>query len=172
MLQVQREIAARCQDRVRVGGKVGQQARELGEGLWRVQLVQIIDHQGDAVASIGELRQYPVDHRPPVEAGCRCRRFGPAGWVGGPAEGVEQGEPELLGVVLVALHLHDREPVGLARTVGPGAQQRRLSTTGGSRDDRHLRRRGAIQRGEEIAPVDQPGSCRSHLQMPALVGYA
>jgi hypothetical protein len=35
---------------------------------------------------------------------------------------VEQGQPELLGVVLVALHLHDSNPVRLPRTVGPGAQ--------------------------------------------------
>ena len=55
-MQLQPQIAARCQDRVHVGGKVCQQARELGEGLRRVQLVEIIDDQRDAVASIGELR--------------------------------------------------------------------------------------------------------------------
>jgi hypothetical protein len=36
---------------------------------------------------------------------------------------VEQGQPELLGVALVALHLHEGEPVRLARPAGPGAQQ-------------------------------------------------
>jgi hypothetical protein len=36
---------------------------------------------------------------------------------------VEQGQPELVGVVLVALHLHEGEPVRLARAAGPGAQQ-------------------------------------------------
>jgi hypothetical protein len=77
---------------------------------------------------------------------------------------VEQGKPELLGVGLVALHLEDGEPTRLTWTVGPGAQQRRLPAAGGSREDRHLPRRGAIQRGEEIAPVDQPGSCWSYLQ--------
>jgi hypothetical protein len=35
----------------------------------------------------------------------------------------EQGQPELLGVALVALHLHEGEPVRLARSAGPGAQQ-------------------------------------------------
>ena len=82
---------------------------------------------------------------------------------------VEQGKPELLGVLLVALHLDDGEPMRPARTARPRAQQRCLPAAGGGRDDRHLPRRRAIQRGEEIAPVDQPGDCWSHLQRPALV---
>jgi len=36
---------------------------------------------------------------------------------------VEQGKPELLGVLLVTLHLHDGEPVLPAGSVRPGAQQ-------------------------------------------------
>ena len=35
----------------------------------------------------------------------------------------KQGQPELLGVALAALHLHESEAVGLTRTAGPGAQQ-------------------------------------------------
>jgi hypothetical protein len=50
---------------------------------------------------------------------------------------VAEGQPELLGVVLAALHLHDGEPARLARPGGPGAQQRRLPAAGRSRDDRH-----------------------------------
>src|SRR5258708_27308418 len=81
----------------------------------------------------------------------------------------EQGKPELLGVLLIALHLDDGEPTGLARTVCPGAQQRRLPAASGSRDDRHLPRRRAIQSGEKITPVDQPGLCSIHRQSPAFV---
>ena len=88
---------------------------------------------------------------------------------GGVTDRVEQGQPELLGVLLVALHLHDGEPARLARTAGPGAQQRRLPAAGRSRDDRHLPRRRAIQGSDKITPVDQPGSCWSHRQRPALV---
>jgi hypothetical protein len=102
-----------------------------------VQLVQIINHQRDAAASIGELRQRPVDHRRCVEVGCCCWRFRAAVCTGGVTDRVEQGKPELLGVALVALHLHDGQPVRLPRTVGPGAQQRRLPAAGRSRDDRH-----------------------------------
>ena len=82
---------------------------------------------------------------------------------------VEQGQPELLGVLLVALHLQHGEPARLPRTAGPGAQQRRLPAAGRSRDDRHLPRRRAIQGSDKITPVDQPGSCWSHRQRPALI---
>jgi hypothetical protein len=39
-----------------VGGKVRQQARELGERVRRVQLVQIVDDQDDAAVMVCELR--------------------------------------------------------------------------------------------------------------------
>ena len=81
----------------------------------------------------------------------------------------EQGKPELLSVVLVALNLHHGESIRLTRTVGPRAQQRRLPTAGGSRDDRHLPRCRAIKGSKKINPVDQPGSCLIHLEMPALL---
>jgi hypothetical protein len=42
-VQVQPQIAAGCEDRVHVGGKVHQQAGEQGEGLLRVQLVEVVD---------------------------------------------------------------------------------------------------------------------------------
>jgi len=48
--------------------------------------------------------------------------------------------------------------MSLTGSIGPCAQQRRLPTAGGSRDDRHLPRRGAIQGSKKITPVDQPGS--------------
>ena len=69
----------------------------------------------------------------------------------------EQGQPELLGILLIALHLDDSKPVRLTRTACPRAQQGRLPAAGRSRDDRHLFRRRAIQSGEKITPVDQPG---------------
>src|SRR6185437_14570512 len=69
----------------------------------------------------------------------------------------------------VALHLQHGEPARLPRTAGPRAQQARLPAAGRSRDDRHLPRRRAIQGSDKITPVDQPGSCWSHRQRPALV---
>jgi hypothetical protein len=168
-MQPQPQIAAGCEDRVRVGGKVHQQAREQADGLLRVKLVQIINHQCDAVGGIGEFREHPVDHRPPVELRRRCWRFRLGGCGGGITDRAEQGKPELLSVVLVARHLQHGESMSLTRTIGPRAQQRRLPTAGGSRDDRHLPSRRAIQGSKKLNPVDQPGSCPIHLQMPALL---
>ena len=85
--------------------------------------MEIINHQRDAAVSVGELRQHPVGHRRCVEVRRRWRRFRAAVCTGGVTDRVEQGQPELLGVVLVALHLHEGEPVRLARPAGPGAQQ-------------------------------------------------
>ena len=50
LVQAQRQIAAGGQDRVHVRGEVRQQPGELGEGLRRGQLVQIVDDQDDAAA--------------------------------------------------------------------------------------------------------------------------
>ena len=168
-MKAQPQIVTRGQHRVHTGGKVRQQPGELPEGLRRVQLVQIIDHQRNADASTGQLRQHPVDHRRRIEIRCRCWRFGAAGRAGGMPDRVEQGQPEVLGVVLVAAHLHDGEPVRPVRTVGPGAQQRRLPAACRCGDDRDLPRRRAIQGSEKITPVDQPGGCPGHRQGPALV---
>ena len=169
LMQPQRHIVACGQDRVHVRGKAGQQPGELSGGLWRVQLVEIINNQRDAAVSVGELREYPVDHRQCVEVGCRCWRFRTAGRGRSVTDRVEQGQPELLSVLLAALHLHEGEPARLTRSAGPGAQQRRLPAAGRSRDDRHLARRRAIQGSDKITPVDQLGSCWSHRQRPALI---
>ena len=140
LVQAQPQIVARGQDRVRVQRKVRQQPGELSERRWRGQLVQIIDHQRDAAASVGELRQQPAGHRWRVEVRCPGRRFRAAVGTGGPPDRIEQGQPELLGVLLVALHLQHGEAARLRRTARPGAQQRRLTAAGRSRDDRHLPR--------------------------------
>ena len=171
LMQAQPKIAARGQHRVHVRGKVRQQPGELGQGVRGVQLVQIVDDQDEAAADArrARCRQHPVDHRPAVEVEGRGRRFGAAGGAGGLPDRVEQGQPEILGVVLIAVHRQDSEPVPLSRTAGPRAQQRGLPAAGRSRDDRDLPRRPAIKGGEKITPVDQPGSCSSHRHGPALV---
>jgi hypothetical protein len=131
------QIMTRRQDRVRVRRKVSQQPGELGQGVRRAQLMHVIDDQRDVAAGTSEVGQHPVDHRPLVELRCRGRQFRLAGGSGGMTDRAEQGKPELLGVLLVALHLQDGEPVPLTRTAGPGPQQRRLPAAGRRRDDRH-----------------------------------
>ena len=110
-MQAQSQIVTRGQHRVHAGRKVHQQAGELGEDDRRVQLVQIIYNQRDVAASIGELGQHPADHRRRIEIRGRRRRLRAAGRAGGMADRVEQGQPEILGVVLATAHLHDGEPV-------------------------------------------------------------
>ncbi len=73
LMQAQLEIAARGQDCVPVGGKVRQQAGELGEGVRRVQLVQIVDDHHDAAAQVAELAEHSVSQRPEIEVRCRSR---------------------------------------------------------------------------------------------------
>ena len=120
-MQPQPQIVTGGQDRVRVRGKADQQPGELRECGWRGQLVEIINNQRDVAGGVGELRQHPVDHRRCVEAGCRCWQFLAAGCTGGVTDRAEQGQPELLGVALAALHLHEGEPARLTRPAGPGA---------------------------------------------------
>jgi len=54
LMQVQPQVTARRQHRVRGRGQAGQQPGELGQGIRRNQLVQIVDDQGDVTASAGE----------------------------------------------------------------------------------------------------------------------
>ena len=144
-MQPQPHIVTRGQYRVHPRGKVRQQPGQLSECFWRRQLVEILDNQRDAAASVGELRQHPVDHRWCIEVGCRGRQLRTTGRDRSVTDRVEQGQPELLGVALVAIDLQYGELARLPRTAGPGAQQRRLPAAGRRRDDRHLSRHRAIQ---------------------------
>src|SRR5580704_12017812 len=168
-MQPQPQIVTGGQHRVHLRGEVHQQPGELRERLWRIQLIQIIKNQRDAATSIGELRQHPIDHCRRIEIRGRCWRFRTAGGGGSVTDRVEQGKPELLGVVLIALHMEFGEPVPPPRTVCPRAQQTCLPAASRSRDDRDLPRRRAFQGNYKITPVDQPGSCWSRRQGPALI---
>ena len=55
-MQAQPQVAARGQHRVRVRRKVGQQPGELGQGVPRMQLVQIVDDQDDTAGMVFEFR--------------------------------------------------------------------------------------------------------------------
>jgi hypothetical protein len=81
-------------------------------------------------------------------------------------DSTEQCKPELLCVVLVALHLYHSEPVPMTLTASPRAQQARLSAASRSGDDRYLPRGRLIQGGEKISPVDQSGVARATVKGP------
>jgi hypothetical protein len=71
----------------------------------------------------GELRQNSLADGRFIEVGCRGQLSAFAGSAGGLPDGAEDGKPELLGILLVALDLDDCQPIRLTRTVCPGPQQ-------------------------------------------------
>jgi ribosomal protein S30 len=84
----------------------------------------------------------------------------------------QHGEPELLGILLIAPHLHGGNPVALTRAGCPRTQQARFPAASGSRDDRHLPRRRAIKSYEKVTPIDQRAACRCRLESPGLNAHA
>ena len=127
--------------------------------------MQIVDDQKGAVAMLGELRTNPVDDRPLVEVGCRCQLLAFAGRAVGLPDGAEDGDPELLGVLLVALHLDDCQPIRLTRPICPGPQQRGLAAACGGRDKRYLGFGRTIEGCEKFLALNQLRSRRTRLSV-------
>ena len=132
LVQPQGQITPRREDRVHMLGELLQQPGQLRERFRRGQLVQIIDDQEGAVVMLGELRQNSLADGRFIEVGCRGQLFALAGRARRLPDGAEDGEPELLGVLLIAPHLDDRQPVRLTRTICPGPQQRSLAAACGA----------------------------------------
>jgi len=76
-----------------------------------------------------------------------------------------QGKPEKLGVVLVALDLHDSSP----NSPDPDCQAKRATATDlplAGRAERIVTSRRRATQSARSCPVDQPGGCWSHLHTP------
>ena len=71
------------------------------------------------------------------------------------ADRVQDGAPEPLRILLVAVDGHERDATRVGRAVGPRTQQRGLPASRRRRDDRHPLGHSAIQQLEEIFPVEQ-----------------
>ena len=125
--------------------------------------MQVIDDQEGAVAMLGELRQNSLADGRFIEIGCRCQLFAFAGRARGVPDGAEDGKPELLGVLLIASHLHDCQPVRLTRPICPSPEQRSLAAACGGRDKRYLRCRRAIQGREKVSALNRLQGCRTWL---------
>jgi hypothetical protein len=54
-MQVQGQVPADGQDRVRPGRQTDQQTRQVGVGLRRPEFVDVVDDEDDAVAGLGQL---------------------------------------------------------------------------------------------------------------------
>jgi len=120
LVQPQGEITPRRQDRVHVLRELLQQPGQLHQRFWRGQLVEIIDDQEGAVVMRGEFRQDSLADGRFIEVGCRCQLFAFAGRALRLPDRAEDGQPELLGVLLIAPHLDGCQPVWLTRTICPG----------------------------------------------------
>jgi hypothetical protein len=113
--------------------------------------VQIVDDQHERLDQLGDLRRDPVD----VEGRrglARSRRA---------ADRVQDGPPEPLRALLVALDRDKRDAPPARRAVGPRTQQRGLPASRGRRDDGHPLIRRAIQPREQVIPIEQAVDDRS-----------
>src|ERR1035437_10292951 len=119
--------------------------------------MDIVDHQHDATTMLGEFQQHPVDHRLPVEVRRRSWRL-ILDRAGSLTDGVEQGKPEKLRILLVMPHRHRSDAMRPIRAVCPGAQQRCLPAASRRRNDRHLPRCRVVETGDEIVASDHSGS--------------
>ena len=118
LVQSDRRIAARRQHHTRRFRKNAEQVLELGEGVSGTQLVEIVYDQHHDSGRFGQFRYDRVDHHIAVKIG-RSRL--PSGISNGVrlADRVQDGEPELLSILLVAGHRHQGDSAILARSVRP-----------------------------------------------------
>ena len=82
--------------------------------------MEIVDDQKGTVPMLGELRTNSVGDGLRVEVRCRGQLFAIARRARYLPDGTEDGQPELLGVLLIAPYLDDCQPVRLPRTICPG----------------------------------------------------
>jgi hypothetical protein len=125
--------------------------------------VEIIDDQEGAVVMRGEFRQNSLADGRFIEVGCRRQLFAFAGRARRPPDRAENGQPELLGVLLIAPYLDDCQPVRLPRTIGPGPKQGGLAAACGGGDKRYLRCRSSIEGFKKLSALNQPQSSLSWL---------
>ena len=91
---------------------------ELGAGVSGTQLVEIVDHQHNDSGRFGQFRYNRVDNHIAVEIGRSGLPSGISDGIRSP-DRLQDGEPELLRILLVAGHRHEGDPAILARSVGP-----------------------------------------------------
>ena len=138
-VQAERRLLARREHDPQLRRQPREQHLQPGERVFRVELVQVVDHQHERLLEPLQLGQEPLDHHRAREA---RRRADPlddlvAGRVG---ERVDHVKPEPLRVTLAAL---DRDPRdGLVRLRGPRPQQHGLPASRRCADERHRARSG------------------------------
>ena len=91
---------------------------ELGAGVSGTQLVEIVDHQHNDSGRFGQFKNNRVDDRIAVKIGRSGLPSGISDGIRSP-DRLQDGEPELRRILLVAGHRHEGDPAILGRSVGP-----------------------------------------------------
>src|SRR4051794_13282742 len=159
-VQPDRRIPARRQHEACRAREPRKEMLELREGVGRLQLVEIIDDQHDRLDPLGDLRHERV-HRL-VAVGCGGRRSSRLRLERArrAADRVQDGTPEPLRMLFVAVDGDERDTTTVGRTVSPRTQQRGLPTARRRRDDGHAPAHGAVQQLEEITAIEQTSGDR------------
>src|SRR5260370_8099893 len=116
---------------------------------------------------LSEFRTNTVRDGPLVEVGCRRQLLALDERAGGLPDGDEDGEPELMRVLLVAPHLNHCQSIPPTGPIRPGPQQRGLAAACGARDKRYLRFRRAIEGPQKLSPLNQPPRSPPPLSLPS-----
>ena len=147
VMQAKLRLLARRQDDPECRRDACQEPLEQTKRVGGVQLVQIVDDQHNRILEQRQIGQQLVDQRFAGEARCRSHTPDRPIWAGR-RQPVDDGQPETLGVVLVA---RDRHPGGpLPGELKPRAQQHGLATARRRADQRQPPRRGRLQPLEEL----------------------
>jgi hypothetical protein len=117
------------------------QQLQLSQRLIRAQFVHIIDDQPDRVRQRGQVRQQPLDDRPPVQIwrrGHGLHQHRPRGRL---TQRIQHRQPEPLRVSHTAADRHPRNTARQPQLATPRAKQHRLAAARRSRHHRHPARR-------------------------------
>ena len=141
----------------------------------RAELVEVVDHERGRLFERLEVRQELLHHRRPAEAGGGVDPLHDPARLG---ESPDQGQPEPLGVVLVALDRQPGDAVFKARRLDPRSGEHGLAAAGRGADERDAARSVRGEPLDEGVPTHEPpwarpaavGTTRSAERTPALSG--
>ena len=122
LVQPDRRIPARRQYDAPRARQDREQILELCNGVSRPQLVEIVDDHHDRLELLGQLRQDRVDRLVAVERHVRRRLRLILDRGRGAADRAQDGGPESLRILLVAVHGHERDATKVGRAVRPCTQ--------------------------------------------------
>jgi hypothetical protein len=170
-MQAEMGIVARREHDVERRRQAGQQQLELGERVGRAQLVQVVDHEHDALVKRGQIGDQALDHRAAVELRRGCGLLDRRVAVHCGPQRLDHRAPEALCVFLSTLDRSPGDAPSKLPMVDPGGQQQRLPAARRRRDNRDAARDRPVEDLEEPLAGHQPpaaedGDAHAH---PAII---